>query len=363
MPELAEFRPKWATPPGLTIKHILLDRQMTLGELAEKLNRSLKFVIDLIIGREEITAGLAEELSQTVGSTPRFWLAREQGYRESLAQLARDSHELASWAAQLPISDMKRLGWLRQSSGLGLVAECLQFFGVSSIERWHESYESAILASSFRTSAAFETDAGATSVWLRQGEIDALRIHCREWNPLRLRQVLPEIRSLTRISKPARFLPELQKRCSVAGVVVVVTPAPEGCRASGAARFLSDGRALIQLSQRYRSDDQFWFTFFHEAAHLLLHKRAQIFIDDPEGAVTREEKEANDFAANILLDSAQRTELARTPLSYDSVIRFALRVGISPGIVVGQLQHSKRIGFNHLNKAKRKLDWSTETNG
>jgi hypothetical protein len=34
---------------------------------------------------------------------------------------------------------------------------------------------------------------------------------------------------------------------------------------------ISPNKAMVILSFRYLSDDHFWFTFFHEIAHLLLH--------------------------------------------------------------------------------------------
>jgi len=322
----------------------------------------VKFVSGLLSGQEQINNELAEALSRVVGSSARFWLSREQEYREALARLVTDNHDLEVWASALPLADMRRFGWIRATAGPQLIAECLSFFGVSSRERWHAKYEKAAAASAFRTSAAFDTDPAAVATWLRQGEIQAAQISCADWNPVKLRSALPGIRRLTRMKSPAQFLPELQRVCAAAGVAVVVTAAPAGCRASGAARYLDSGRPVIQLSQRYATDDQFWFTFFHEAGHLILHRRKRFFIDDPESIATHEEYEANEFAASQLLNEKQQGELQKLPTTYVAVIRFARAAGVAPGIVVGQMQHSKRIGFARLNKVRRKLDWDTVDN-
>jgi hypothetical protein len=82
-----------------------------------------------------------------------------------------------------------------------------------------------------------------------------------------------------------------------------------------------------------------------------------MFIDDEFPSKSREENEANRFATDTLLTSDQQERLARLPLTYRDVIRFAFDVGLSPGIVAGQLQHSKRAPYAWLNRAKRKLDW------
>jgi len=361
MHDPAEFIPKWAAAPGLTITHALEERSMSYEDLAGELQCSKRFVLDLVAGRERITSEVAERLAQSVGSTKRFWLAREEEYRKSLMKLAEQDPDLGGWVSSLPVKDMKRLGWIKPMTGTQAIIECMQFFGVSSVERWRLTFESAVVAAAFRSSAAFETNAGALSAWLRQGELQAAAVSASSWNPVAFTAALHEARALTRIKSPGQFLPVLQRLCSTAGVAVVVVPAPNGCRASGAARFLSSTRALIQLSQRYGTDDQFWFTFFHEAGHLLLHPKVHLFIDGEETNVTKEEKEANEFAAGILLTDEQRLRLTKLPTTYRDVIRFAREVGLAPGIVAGQLQHSRRVPFEWLNKAKRKLDWSDLT--
>jgi HTH-type transcriptional regulator / antitoxin HigA len=358
MSEAIEFSPQWAAPPGLTIAHALSERGISCSQLAGMLDRPGSFVSDLLVGRQEITADLAEGLARAIGSTPRFWLAREREYRESLYRVASATPELHQWTSKLPLKDMRRFGWIRGTSGIEAVTECLQFFGVSSLERWRREYEATVVAAAFRTSAAYETNPASVSAWLRQGDIEATTVDCAPWDPGEFQQSLAQVRKLTRLNSPAHFLPELRRLCALAGVAVVVIPAPSGCRASGAARFQSPSRAIIQLSLRFGTDDQFWFTFFHEAGHLILHSRDGLFIDGLDEKLTRKEEEANAFASAVLLTQEQRVLLSRLPLRYRDVIRFARHAAIAPGIVVGQLQHTRRIGFDRLNAVKRKLDWS-----
>jgi HTH-type transcriptional regulator / antitoxin HigA len=109
------------------------------------------------------------------------------------------------------------------------------------------------------------------------------------------------MRRLTRKKEPSIFVPELRKLCAENGVALVIARGPAGCRASGATRFLSDKKAMILLSFRYLADDQFWFTFFHEAGHLLMHSHKAVFLEDGSDVSLKEEHEANLFAQNILI--------------------------------------------------------------
>ncbi|MFX9089566.1 ImmA/IrrE family metallo-endopeptidase, partial [Acinetobacter baumannii] len=47
---------------------------------------------------------------------------------------------------------------------------------------------------------------------------------------------------------------------------------------------LTPEKAMVLLSFRHLSDDHFWFTLFHEFAHLLLHNN-QTFIDTDDTEV------------------------------------------------------------------------------
>lgn len=111
------------------------------------------------------------------------------------------------------------------------------------------------------------------------------------------------------------------------------------------------------LSFRYLSDDHFWFTFFHEIAHLLLHNASLTFIDGEEKISSKMETEANEFAERALIPESRRDDLLDLIPRRESIIRFAYSVGVSAGIVVGPLQHHKVIRLNQMNYLKRRFDW------
>jgi HTH-type transcriptional regulator / antitoxin HigA len=122
-------------------------------------------------------------------------------------------------------------------------------------------------------------------------------------------------------------------------------------------RFLTPTRPMILLSFRYLTEDQFWFTFFHEGGHLILHGDRCLILEGDATLTAAEEGEANEFAANTLIPPESQAELLRLPINGRAVMRFARKVGVSPGIVVGQLQHRGLLGQNQLNNLKRRFTW------
>ena len=166
------------------------------------------------------------------------------------------------------------------------------------------------------------------------------------------------MRALT-IGDAANIGSELRRLTAQAGVVLVFVPALPGAHVSGVARWLND-RPLIQLSLLGKWNDGFWFSFFHEAAHILKHPKRAVFLDDAASATaveSPEEQEANRFAADVLVPAEHRAALDVLPLERTSIEAFARRIGIHPGIVVGQLQHRGRMGYAHaLTKLKARYE-------
>lgn len=257
---------------------------------------------------------------------------------------------------------MIKFGWIMPMSTSLEAKEtaCLQFFDVANVNAWRDSYRGALETAAFRTSAAFNSHPGGVAAWLRQGEIEASSIDCKPWDTEKFKRALSKIRALTWTKSPDIFIPKLKEYCAECGVAVVILRAPTGCRASGATRFLSARKALLLLSFRYLSDDHFWFTFFHEAGHLLLHGKNALFLEGANMATTEQEEEADSLAASTLIPTEYRSALLTLPRDGREVIKFARAVGVSPGIVVGQLQHMGHLQRNQLNALKRRFKWASD---
>jgi HTH-type transcriptional regulator / antitoxin HigA len=350
-----EFCPDWTSTPGDTIVDILEERGLSFTEFAQRIEQTPEYAEDLLQGRAAITIAIARRLERVLGASVEFWMSRDFRYREDIAKFPLEDKQ---WLDELPVGDMITFGWLKPTPHPSEeLAACLRFFDVPSVAAWRQAYANLQEMAVFRTSCSFDSRPAAVAAWLRQGEIEGGAIECSPWDPKRFQESLSIIRSLTREKDPKRFIPKLQKLCADSGVAVSIVRVPSGCRASGATRFLSPSKPLLLLSFRYLSDDQFWFSFFHEAGHLLLHSDQPLFIEGVDTPSTTEEQEANDFAASILVPPKFQQELLSMPLDGRQVIRFARKVGVSPGIIVGQLQHHRTITYRQLNGLKRRFRW------
>jgi HTH-type transcriptional regulator / antitoxin HigA len=350
-----DFQPNWASMPGNTITEVLIEKKLTVQSFASAMKTTPDYIQNLIHGNVKITNDIASALSKNLGASPDFWIKREEHYRFNLSRIKTE--EADEWLKELPLKDMVKLGWIKDVKDK--LSACLDFFNVPDIKTWRTEYADLSTEFSFRTSTTFKSDQASIATWLRRGEIVASEMNCSNWNEDLFETNLSKIRALTRKKNPKDFLPELKKYCAECGVAVVIVPTPSGCRASGATKFITSNQALLLLSFRYLSDDHFWFTFFHEAGHLVLHKSKGTFIEasQVEGNITDEEKEANLFAGEMLIPYNHHSELATLKGNKRNIIGFASKIGVSPGIVVGQMQHQGLIDHKYLNSYKRRFDW------
>jgi HTH-type transcriptional regulator/antitoxin HigA len=354
-----QYSPDSVSLPGDTLLETLETIGMTQAELAERTGRTKKTINEIIQGKAPITPDTALQLERVLGVPARFWNNRERHYREYLARAEERERlqESIEWLDQVPVAAMCKMHWIeRRQDKVEQLREVLNFFGVASPKQWARVWLDSRAA--FRQSPAFEADPGAIAAWLRMGEIQAQFISCAPYDDDCFRAKLKQIRSLT-LEPSEVFQPELVRLGARCGVAVVFVPELPKIRTWGTTYWLTPVKALIQLSLRYRSDDHLWFTFFHEAGHILLHGKRDVFIEASESEERDEkEEEADKFAADWLISPSDWRRIAGcVRYSKDMIREFAAELGIAPGIVVGRLQHDGYLPPSHCNELKRRFEW------
>lgn len=349
--------------PGEVLAEALEERGMSGAELARRTGRSEKHISQLLRGMTTLSLDVALELERVLGIPARFWQNLEFNYRSELRrkEIRGEQKSYAEWMRQFPVRDMIRAGYLPEvgQAVLPRIDALLGFFGVTSPEAWHA--ESQALMARFRQSHAYTPDCFALTAWLRQGQLVAQKIGCAPYDEPAFQTVLTKARALT-VEPVNAFQRQLRESCAAAGVALVCVPALPRLAVSGATRWISSNRALLQLSLRHRSNDQFWFSFFHEACHVLQHRANSIYVDTVDGGSdSQEEQEANEFARDLLIPpEAYRQFVSRGHFAPRRIRAFARTIGIAAGIVVGRLQFDGLLPHNMCNDLKLWFEWDFE---
>lgn len=348
-----QYEPDMVSPPGETLKETLDALGMSQAELADRMGRPKKTINEIIKGKASLTPDTALQLERVLGITAAFWNKRESHFRESQAD-RQESERLrhkVDWLEELPVREMIKLGWIRgHTDKVRQLREILNFFGVASPEGWKSVWLGPKVT--FRKSKAFRNDPGLLAGWLRIGELQGRRMDCAPFDAARFTKLLETVRALT-LEPPAFYSKELIRICAEAGVALVFLPEPPRLSISGATRWLTPFKALMQISLRYTTDDQFWLTFFHEAGHILLHGKKDVFLE-AVGPARSKEDDADDFAMQFLLskESLERFLASGTP-TRESVKRYAEEIELAPGVLVGLLQYRGILADAQFNDLKR----------
>jgi addiction module HigA family antidote len=359
-----EYAPDYVSPPGETLAETIEALGMSQAQMAERTGRSKKMINEIIKGKAAITPKMGIELERVTGVPASFWNNRERNYREFIAKKEEQESlkKHIPWFEQIPVAAMTKLGWIDKTKDkLNQLKNVLNFLGIASPAQWRALENSLLGQVAFRKSGAYKADNRALICWLRKGEQEAKQIDCTPFESSKFLKALKNIRLLT-IEPPEVFQPELVRLCAGCGVAVVFIPALPKTRASGATRWLSPERALLQLSLRYKTDDHLWFSFFHEAGHILKHGKREIFIDgDDTGMDEVKEDKANRFAADFLIPRKDYLEFIKNDQLTKVLIQlFSNELEIAPGIIVGRLQHEGLLPMSHCNDLKRRFKWANK---
>ncbi len=338
-----QYIPDKVFPPGFTLKEKLEEMGMSQKEFALRTGKPEKTITAIINGDSAITKETAIKFENVTKIPAHFWISKQTAYDEYLAREKSKNtiEEALEWAKTFPYAKMAAYGWVPKTRNLNEKAKnLLTFFRIAQHQAWENIFIKQELKVAFRISLSFSQEAPAISAWLQQGYNKALEIEVPKYNRKVFLQNLKKIKKIM-AEQPDNFFEQLQKLCLQAGVIVLHTPNLPKAPIHGSTRWINE-TPLIQLSARYKQNDRFWFTFFHEAAHILLHGKKYIALEtaNTDNHDIEKEKEADEFAENMILNKNQEQEiLENLPLSDEQIIYFAQKFETHPAMIIGRLQH------------------------
>lgn len=341
-----DFTPVVAIPPGETLKENLDYINMSQKELSERTGISIKHINEIIKGKSPITQETALKLEYVLGIPANFWNNLEANYRDTLARI-KDEDELETEfdiAKEIPYSVIAKLGWVNPTKDIKEKVKNLRsYFGVSSLKQ-----VPLVFSGAFRKVDSKNTSSYALAAWLRKGLLISNSIQTETFNRSKLKKLIPTFRELTN-KDPKEFYPEMNNLCASCGIALVLVEHIPKTYACGATQWVNANKAIIQLSVRGAKADIFWFTFFHELAHILLHENKEFHLQEFQKDCASED-EADNYASNWLIPIDEYKKFLKTDYRDKNNIKlFAQKINIHPCIVVGRLCHDNKTEFKYYN--------------
>lgn len=336
-----------ATPPGATIKEQLEDRGMTQKEFALRMDMSEKHISRLINGEVHLTPDVALRLEYVLGIPARFWNNLEAIYQEKCARVQAENEMDADieLTKQFPYGEMAKLGWVAATR---IAAEKVNNLrGYFNVAKLGALDCLTIPGIAYRRTEKKAKSDYALAAWAQQARIKAQDREVANINLEKLQDSISSIRAMT-LDAPEFFCPRLIELLSDCGIALVFLPHMKGSFLQGAS-FLDGKKIVMGLTVRGRDADRFWFSLFHEIAHIMKGHIGKV-----DGTTEDDEKEADSFARETLIPTSQfEAYIKQNMISEHSVKVFAQQIGIHPGIVVGRLQKENIIDFSQMHGLKQ----------
>lgn len=356
-------------PPGEFLREELEARNWSQQELADILDRPPRLISELIAGKRAITPETAKGLAEAFGTSPDYWMNLESQYQLSKVKLPNDNvARKARLYDKFPVREMLRRGWIRDSENIDVLEE--RFFAFFSISGMSE--EPDLCHSAKKTHANLDVTPMQLA-WLFRVRAMASQQVLPAYSRAKLLEAVKKLKALTLAPEEVRHVPRI---LADAGVRLVLVEPMAGSKMDGACFWLEDEKPVIGMTLRFDRIDNFWFVLRHEIEHVLREDgkaNSQAVIDTDVGEEKAElpecERLANAAGAEFCVPSAELENfIARVQpfFSEEKVLRFAQRINVHPGLVVGQLQ--RKLGRHdflrkHLVKVRALILPSADVDG
>lgn len=354
------YKPNKAIHPGNIVNRTLEREGMTQKSLCERTGLTEKHISQIINGEASITVETALLLENALGGSASFWINLEKNYQETKARIERLSSikDELPLLSRFPYNELAKRAYVEQTTNKEKRIENLwKFFGVNSL-----LFVTHTESVAFRVKSDEKIKSEHIAAWLRCGELDSKDQMLPDFSESLLKSSINQLKSLT-ILPPKEFSEKAKELLNKAGVALVYTAHFPGTGVSGAVRWINNN-PVMQLSLFGAYADIFWFNFFHEIGHLILHGKKDKFLEFDFNkrhlsTVQDKEIEADIFATNQLIDIKMYNEFVKkNNFSRESIIRFAKEIEIDPGIVAGRLCHDKIIDWSDMASLRTRLKFA-----
>lgn len=356
-----DFQPYWVYSPSKIISQFMLSQNIDIDALKEENYLLAEKLINLLDEITKIDSSTSNFLVDLLGGSVDFWNNLQLQHDSHIRKLDQKDLDAGLQNQKSLIKELKENSWIPKTDYPYLDEIYIKsFFGLSEYVPFVENEViKKVLGSKFKKIGTYTSSDLMVSALITKAETEASKQSTNIWNKTLFTENLKEIKKLSRIKSFEDFFPQLQNICNKSGVAVVILETLSQSPIRGLSKFINLHKGLIVITKKYNKDYIFWQTFFHEAAHLVLHDESMIFCDThdiKEVLNDASEQEADTFMINTLVYPYNKEDL-HIKLNFNIVYkhklsgwriicRLANEMNISPSTFLGILKLEKIIPYN-----------------
>lgn len=348
--------------PGITLEKKLKTANMARKELAQRTGVTEKHISTVINGERGISASFARKLGY-VFENAQYWLELQAQYDAEQMKI-QEENEIGDDELKIlkPLHEIVayfiELGFMH--NGCGEASKVMQLRSLLNISNLtlipKVTYNAAYRA---QLSTNIRVDPYVLFAWQKLCEkvTENVRVSAALSTTL-LKEKLPEIKEQM-FGNINEGIHKLQNIFSQCGIAFQVVRNFRGAPVQGFIKQVPGDRMILCLTIRGKRADTFWFTLFHEIAHILHGDYSSRFVDfdSVEGSM---EKKADVFAGDQLIDPTLYRKFIRTPecMTWSGIERFADKIHVQPFIILGRLQNDRILDWTQFSGHVVRYEWA-----
>ena len=346
--------------PGETLLEIIETKKMSQAELSVRTGHSQKHISKVVNGTAPISASFAQALEYVLGIDSSFWLNLQAQYDDQIQEyesqnnITENEMEITKKLRKVAEYFLKQCNIPYQKDIPSLTLSLRKCLSVSNLTAIPE----LAIRTRLRTTSN-HIDIYVLYTWLKLCENLLGNINIEnELNTVALLDGLSFVKSKMFDSNINTAIAELTDFFAKCGIIFKVVKHFPGAPVQGFIKKNENGKMLLFMTIRNKSADIFWFSLFHEIAHIL-NGDVEGDLIDYTGTEDNKEELADKFAANALLNPKDYESFIDDNcfLNYESIRDFAKSQNVPPYIVIGRLQKEKRIPYSQFSNHKTKYEW------
>ena len=348
--------------PGEELQDRINISGMSRKEVALRTNVTEKHICTIVNGDKGISTAFAKKLGY-VFENPKYWISLQAEY-DAYQLSIQEENEISREEIELlkPLRDIIKYliecDYIDNKSGDALkVIQLREFLQISDMTQIPKITYNAAYRAQLTTNV--KVDPYVLFAWQRLCEKQTENIPVeKDIDKDKLRNSIKRIRNAM-FGNINEGIHELQEILSECGIAFDVVRNFRGAPTQGFIKETGNGRLILCLTIRGKRADRFWFTLFHEIAHILNGDYKTRFVDF-DSVHGKEEQLADQYARDTLIPPNKYREfiLSGDCTSWNKITAFAKAIDVETFIVLGRLQNDEILDWSDYSDRVVRYEWA-----
>lgn len=342
---LHECIPAYVIHPGEILKDELNERGIKQNEFAKLTGIQPTQLNEIIKGKRDISIDYALVIGEALSMDYKIWIHLQNNYEIDLAKknenIKKRNEAIAKWSKVkdfIPISYYKKIKLITGDPIIDIPI-ISSVWGCDNIEKFESTKN--LHFTLFRKSDKLNIERVNLIGWVKYVKYISQQVSVADFDLNKQNYIIDSLKKI--FLNNSNVIKKSQTLLAEHGIKLIVEANPDKCPVDGIT-FWENKNPVIGMSLRHKRLDNFAFTLFHELGHVFLHivknENAEFIDIEEENTMTveKEEKEANEYAKNNLIDKHLWDEFWKLNPNYSetAILDFAQKNKLHPAIVQGR---------------------------